>query len=212
MVAEAKEAMPDRADRTRERILEVAEVLVFAKGFSGTSLSDIVKAANLTKGALFHHFSGKGDLGRALIERYARNDFAILDGFAARAEALADDPLQQILLNIKLFEEWLDGLETPLAGCMYSSFTHQREQFDPETQAFIAEKLDQWSDIYEAVFERVFAMRQPKIDGVTPRDLANLLLSVIQGGLVVGRALDDRHFVVRQLAQLRNYLSLLFAD
>ena len=95
---------------------------------------------------------------------------------------------------------------------MYASFTHQQEQFSAEVRAFIADKMTEWGDIYEANFQRVFDIRSPKVDGVTPRDLADMLMTVIQGGLIVGRALDDRHYLVRQCAQMRHYVSLLFAD
>ena len=198
-------------DNTRERILQIAEALVYEKGFSGTSLNDIVSAANLTKGAFFHHFRSKDDLGRALVARYARNDFAVLNAIAERARALADDPLQEALLNLKLFEEWLQGLESPLAGCMYASFTHQRELFDAETHRFIADSLNDWGAIYEVVFERVLSERKPAIEGVTAKALAELLLSVIEGGILLSRALEDRDFLIRQCRQVRNYISLLFA-
>ena len=198
-------------DNTREKILQIAEALVYEKGFSGTSLNDIVSAANLTKGAFFHHFRSKDDLGRALVARYARNDFAILNAIAERARALADDPLQEALLNLKLFEEWLQGLDSPLAGCMYTSFTHQRELFDAETHRFIADSLNDWRAIYETVFDRVIAERKPAIEGVTAKALAELLLSVIEGGILLSRALEDRDFLVRQCRQVRNYISLLFA-
>ncbi len=206
------EKMLERVEPTREKILEVAEALVYEKGFSGTSLNDIVRAANLTKGAFFHHFSGKDELAGALLERYARNDFEVLNAVADRAKALADDPLQEAILNLKLFEEWLEGLEAPLAGCMYASFTSQRDQFDAATRRFISDKLNEWAAIYEDVFERVIAVREPKIEGVTARALAELVVSVIEGGLLVGRATNDPHLLVRQCQQARNYIRLLFAD
>lgn len=204
--------MLQKADLTREKILEAAETLVFEQGFAGTSLSEIVRAAGVTKGAFFHHFESKDALGRALVERYARNDFGILNAIAERARALADDPLQEALLNLKLFEEWLEGLDAPLAGCMYASFTHQRELFDADTHRFIADSLQDWAAIYERAFERVIAERPPRVEGVTAKALAELQLSVIEGGILLSRALQDRDFLVRQCRQLRTYVSLLFAD
>ncbi len=72
-------------DNTRERILQIAEALVYEKGFSGTSLNDIVSAASLTKGAFFHHFRSKDDLGRALVARYARSAIAFRTAKSLRA-------------------------------------------------------------------------------------------------------------------------------
>jgi len=57
--------------RTAARILDVAEGLVQVRGFNGFSYADISAEVGITKAALHYHFSGKADLGLALITRYA---------------------------------------------------------------------------------------------------------------------------------------------
>src|SRR5207245_1169518 len=52
----------------RRRILRAAFEEFYKHGFQGGSLNQIVKAAGATKGALFHHFEGKHDLGYAVLE------------------------------------------------------------------------------------------------------------------------------------------------
>lgn len=203
--------MLDRAESTREKILEVAEGLIFEKGLSGTSLNDIVSAAHLTKGALFHHFENKSALARAILERWAEKDYAVFKDFADRATALADDPLQEVLLFFKLMEEWVEGFDEPNEGCMFASYTYEREQFDSAMHVFISESLNEWIVLYGEKFERLLAARRPKIEGITARDLSELTASVIEGGLVLSRAFNDPQYLARQSRQLRNYLNLLFA-
>ncbi|MFJ8017152.1 ScbR family autoregulator-binding transcription factor [Streptomyces sp. NPDC096339] len=57
-----------RAENTRQAILDGAAVAFDAAGFGGTSLSDVVKHAGVTKGALYFHFSSKEALARTLID------------------------------------------------------------------------------------------------------------------------------------------------
>ena len=57
---------------TAERILDVAERLVQARGFNGFSYADVADELGISKAALHYHFPGKAELGEALIERYAR--------------------------------------------------------------------------------------------------------------------------------------------
>ena len=97
--------MAERGRNTKGRILDTAQSLVLEKGFSGTSIDDILKTAGVTKGAFFHHFRSKADLARTLVERFAENDFALFDAWDRRADALADDPYQALLIFLKLFEE-----------------------------------------------------------------------------------------------------------
>jgi TetR/AcrR family transcriptional regulator, transcriptional repressor for nem operon len=56
---------------TAERILDVAEALVQSRGFNGFSYADVAEELQITKAGLHYHFPGKGELGEALIDRYA---------------------------------------------------------------------------------------------------------------------------------------------
>jgi AcrR family transcriptional regulator len=58
----------DRAERTRNLILDAAAEAFDARGFVGASLSDILARAGVTKGALYFHFSSKEELAKELIE------------------------------------------------------------------------------------------------------------------------------------------------
>ncbi|GAB4011992.1 TetR/AcrR family transcriptional regulator [Nocardioides ultimimeridianus] len=54
---------------TKRALIDVAEALFTDKGYAGTSLDAVVAAARVTKGALYHHFSGKQALFEAVFER-----------------------------------------------------------------------------------------------------------------------------------------------
>ncbi len=56
--------------RTRRKVLEASYSEFYRNGFQGGSLNRIVGAAGITKGALFHHFSGKNELGYAVLEEF----------------------------------------------------------------------------------------------------------------------------------------------
>ncbi|UQX05302.1 ScbR family autoregulator-binding transcription factor [Streptomyces sp. RerS4] len=58
----------ERAEITRQAILDGAAIAFDRSGFGGTSLSDVVKHAGVTKGALYFHFPSKEALARTLID------------------------------------------------------------------------------------------------------------------------------------------------
>src|SRR5829696_4701481 len=60
----------NRGGSKRERILDVAEVAVLAKGFAATSIEEIITAVGITKSGFFYHFPDKSDLAKALLQRY----------------------------------------------------------------------------------------------------------------------------------------------
>ncbi|MGE0565036.1 MAG: TetR/AcrR family transcriptional regulator [Pseudolabrys sp.] len=201
--------MADKGAQTRERILANAEPLILRQGFAGTSLGDLVEISGLTKGAFFHHFKDKADFARALVERYARNDYEMFERFAREAEAESDDPLEQTLSFLKKFEDFIEGLREPLAGCVFAAYTYESLQFDRGIHGYIAQSLRLWSAIYEKKFEAVAARYKPAAP-VNARDLAETIMAIIEGGFVLSRAYSDPTLVARLSRQFRQYIELLF--
>ena len=59
----------EEAQATRSHILDTAELVFEQHGVSGTSLAEIAKAAGLTRGAIYWHFTDKAHLFNAMMER-----------------------------------------------------------------------------------------------------------------------------------------------
>jgi AcrR family transcriptional regulator len=66
-----------RSKNTANRIQTQAMRIFWEKGYHGTSIDDITKAAGLTKGALYWHFESKEDLLRSIMEEFEKR---FLDG------------------------------------------------------------------------------------------------------------------------------------
>ncbi len=203
--------MPLKGDQTRTKILDIAKSLVMQKGFGGTSIDDIVAEAKLTKSAFFHHFKGKAELAKELVERNAINDLAMLEATVAEAESATDDPLMQMILFLGKFEEYISNSEDPSPGCMYAVYTYESMQFEPSVREFVADTLRRWTSIYVRKYQQVIDHYPPKIP-VSANELAELTVSIVEGGLVQQRAYGDVRVTKRQSLQLRNYLFLLFGE
>ncbi len=199
-----------KGHETRERLLAAAEPMVLRQGFAGTSLGDLLHATSLTKGAFFHHFSGKADFARALAEHYRASHAALFERFAAEADAASDDPLDATLAFLKRFEAFVETRTTPLAGCIFAAYTYESRQFDASVQAFVTDCLKRWTALYEARFDAILARYRPK-KAVSAAELAEMIVALIEGGLILSRSYRDAHLVARQSRQFRNYLELLFA-
>jgi len=202
-------SMTEKGSDTRERILAMAEPMILQRGFTGTSLDDILRATKLTKGAFFHHFQGKGDLAKALVERYARNDIELFESFAAEAEVAESDPLKQTLHFLKALEDFIEALPEPIPGCLFAAYTYESQQFAPSVHAFIAQSFRRWSAMYEKKFEAVLARYKPAAP-VTARDLSETIMSIVEGGMILQRSYNDPMILARLSRQFRQYIEMLF--
>ena len=63
-----KNVKQPRALETREKILQAAARLIALKGYHDTKLEEVLDAAQVTKGAFFHHFHDREDLGFAVLD------------------------------------------------------------------------------------------------------------------------------------------------
>src|SRR6266545_457274 len=59
----------ERTDRTRRALLDAARPLFEARGFQAVAAEELVAAAGVTRGALYHHFEGKEGLFEAVVDQ-----------------------------------------------------------------------------------------------------------------------------------------------
>lgn len=201
--------MATKGERSRDHILSAAKQIVMSKGFSGTSIDDILAAAGVSKGAFFHHFKSKAHLAEALVRWHAAQDLQMFRTLAAEAEAQHDDPMDQMMMFLAQFEDYIGNPDEPSRGCMYAVYTYENMQFSEEVTDFVADVLRQWTAIYIRKFQEVLDLYDPA-QPVTARELAEMIVSIIEGGLVLQRAYGNTRVTARQSAHFRNYLGLLF--
>ena len=201
--------MPRRGEQTKRRILEAAHNLVMGHGLSGTSIDMVLVAAGITKGAFFYHFKSKADLARALVQRYADRDAAHLEVQMTRAEKLSRVPLQQLLIFLGLLQEEFEQFDEAGGGCLIASYVYQFEELEPEVRQISAQAFLLWRQRVGEKFAAVIAQSPPRLP-VKAEDLADALVSSLEGALVMMRVLQDPQQLSQQLIHYRNYIELLF--
>lgn len=201
--------MSRKGQQTKEKILTTARDLVMQKGFAGTSIDDILKGGPYSKGQFFHHFGSKADLATELVKWHAGRDIEMFRTTLAQAETRSDDPLAQMMLFLKMFERYISNENEPSLGCMYAVYTYESMQFDPSIRDFVADTLRDWTAIYVRKFQEILECYEPARP-VTARQLAEMIVSIIEGALVLQRAYGNVTMTARQSAHFRDYLELLF--
>ncbi|MDE1994623.1 MAG: TetR/AcrR family transcriptional regulator [Rhizobiaceae bacterium] len=200
-----------RGEETRSRILEVAEAAVLAKGFGGTSIDELIAETGITKSGFFYHFRDKNELAKALLQRYIENDERIYDDIFGRARELMDDPLQAFLLGLKLLSELLSDLPNGHPGCLVAAFCYYERLFDHEIQMINRDAALAWRRRFSLMFEEIMAIYAPRLP-LDADQLADMLSSVLEGGIVLSKALREPNSLANQILIFRSFVKLLFSS
>lgn len=199
-----------RGSKTRNKILDVAQESVLAKGFDATSIEEIVASAEITKSGFFYHFRDKNALARALIERHIEVENQLFDDLMERARDLSDDPLQAALIGLKLLAELIEDMPGGHPGCIVATAVYQDRLFNRDVHEANRRAVLGWRRRFRKMFDEISTV-YPMNDDVDPDHLADMVSSVIEGAIVMARALDEPRVTAQQIVLLRSYLKLLFA-
>lgn len=95
----------EQGEQTRAHLVSVGRTLFAQKGFAATSTEDIVQAAQITRGALYHHFDGKEQLFEAVFEQLEAEMIGEISRYALKARS----PSERVRRAISSFlEQCLD--------------------------------------------------------------------------------------------------------
>ncbi len=167
---------------TASAILDVAERLVQTRGFNAFSYADVATELGITKPALHYHFSGKAELGQALLARYA-------DRFNQALEAIDADPdgaARKLRRYADLYGQVLAQDRMCLCGMLASDY---RTLPEPMRQA-VTRFFDHNETWLAGVLDEGRADGTLRVEGAS-REEAQMIIGALEGGMLVARTYRD---------------------
>lgn len=195
---------PERGN-ARIRLLEAARDLIREKGFAATTVDDLCKAADVTKGAFFHHFESKEALGVAVAEFWAETTTRF---FKAAPYHAAASPLQRILDYVAFRKALIVGGLAEFT-CLVGTMAQEVYTSHPAIRDACGRSIFGQSATLEADID---AARQAHgiSAGWTAESLARHTQAVLQGGFILAKAGNDPELARESLDHLDRYIRHLF--
>jgi len=189
----------------RTRLLDAAMQVIREQGYSATTVDDICGAAGVTKGAFFHHFKSKEDLGVAATAHFSEMA-ARLFGTAPYNEHA--DPLDRLLGYVDFRAAILTG---PIAGFTCLLGTMVQEAYD--SHPAIREACETYIVRHaERVAEDIAAAKALYAPDATwsAESLGLYTQAVLQGSFILAKAKGGPEVARDCVAHLRRYILQLF--
>ena len=163
---------------TTSRILDVAERLLQVRGYNGFSYGDVASELGITRAALHYHFPGKGELGQALIERYAMRFGAAL----AELDATAPDAAAKLRGYVALYTGVLSADRMCLCGMLAAEHATLPDALQQAVCDFFAANTT-W---LRAVLEEGCADGSLRCPGPAEAT-ASMVLGTLEGAMLITR-------------------------
>lgn len=193
------------AKDARTRLLDAALKLVRERGYSATTVDELCRAAGVTKGAFFHHFKSKDDLGAAA----ARHWSAVTGALFARAPYhVPKDPLDRLLAYLDFRQGLLAG-EAPDYTCFAGTALQETFATHPDIREACFDSIAGHAETLVPDIEAAIAKYQPP-GHWTAQSLALHTQAVLQGAFILAKGGQDSALAAASIDHLRNYLVLLF--
>jgi TetR/AcrR family transcriptional regulator, transcriptional repressor for nem operon len=183
-------ALTRKGTQTRQRIVAAAASLMLQQGVAGTTLEDVRAEAGVSSSQIYHYFTGKEALVRAVVEYRAQTVVGEIH-----------EPALAAIEGIDGLRAWRDMIVSTQrdagcqGGCPLGSLGSELAELDHVARRDVATGYSRWETAIRACLQRM-RDRGQLVPDADPDQLATAMLAALQGGLLMAKIERD----VRPLA------------
>ncbi len=190
-----------KAEETHQRIIVQSAPLFNQYGYSGTSIQDIMRVTDLKKGGIYSHFESKEELAEAVFDYAIKLMNERFTTFLAQAPARC---LEQLFASIDAFATVAH--DPPVAGgCAAMNTAIESDDTFPPLKQRARRAMDTWSRLITRLIREGIRKQEfrPEVDA---EEVATVVISSLEGALMMSKLYDDPVHMLRIVKHLRAYL------
>jgi TetR/AcrR family transcriptional repressor of nem operon len=191
----------NKAERTRQFIIEKTAPIFNVKGYTGTSLSDMTEATGLTKGSIYGNFTDKDEVALACFEHNYKMVRESIQAEMDRLPSYRDKLLvyPEAYSNAKKFV-------FQRGGCPILNTTVEADDTHPGLRALAGQALVNWKDRLQQLIEagKTKGEFKPTVDS---ERMALTIIALLEGMIVVAKATGNSGYGKAVLNSLRELIN-----
>jgi AcrR family transcriptional regulator len=193
-----------KSEHTKELILNESFRLFHQNGFKTTSIDKIMEATKLTKGAFYHHYKNKKELGLAIINLKLKK--RIFDGMIA--PLLFPGNAADILTHTFVHRVNSFPVFDKQHGCPMNNLINEIADFETSYQLALKKLIDEWKAALISIIERGKKDQNIRQD-VSSNATAMYLISAYEGIRGIRKLYDDDEILDEYISGLSTYIDQL---
>jgi TetR/AcrR family transcriptional repressor of nem operon len=189
------------AELTRQKILTVAADEIHQHGFKATSLSVILNRCEISKGALYHHFTNKIELGYAVFEEIYTPMF-----LGTWQPALSvDDPIEGLCNFFKAMTEQMSCSEV-VCGCPLNNLCEEMANVDEGFRLRILTMQEKLNQMIVDAFEKVTSDLRSDL---SYSQVAYFIVATLHGATSLSKSSRNKELFQQVITELCHYIRAL---
>jgi TetR/AcrR family transcriptional repressor of nem operon len=185
--------------------LDAALSVIRTRGYSATSVDELCAAAGVTKGAFFHYFKSKDELGVAAADHWSETTGAMFADAPYHDHAA---PLDRVLAYLEFRKTRLQG-RVPEFTCLVGTMVQETYETTPVIREACERSITGHAATLETDIEAAMRERHLAPDW-TAESLALHTQVVLQGAFILAKATGGTAIAAESIDHLRRYIELLF--
>jgi TetR/AcrR family transcriptional repressor of nem operon len=195
-----------KSRETQDLIINTSFELFYENGYNATSIPDIMKKTSLSKGAFYHHFKNKNEIGKRVIEVILRK--RIKEGFINPLNETHNGTVPDLLLEvftkrIKNYSEREKAL-----GCPANNLVGEIGYSEQDFRVILKTLFEEWREALIKIIETGKSKSEIKKD-VNSSSVAISLICAFEGVRSIRKVYDDDIIFNEFLESMGNFIKNL---
>lgn len=186
------------AEQTRQKILEISANEIHKHGFSATSLSVILKRCEISKGALYHHFTNKLELGYAVFEEVYTPIF-----FSTWLSAIEhEDPIEGLC---SFFNQMSNNVtcDELVYGCPINNLCQEMAGVD---DGFRVRTLDLQLQLNKLISDVLLNVEDQLRNNINYNQVSYFIVSTFLGATTLSKSSKNEELFIQVMNELCKYI------
>ncbi|MDB5230477.1 MAG: TetR/AcrR family transcriptional regulator [Chitinophagaceae bacterium] len=167
-----------KSERTKQFIIEKTAPVFNAKGYAGTSLTDLSEATGLTKGSIYGNFENKDEVALAVFDY----NFKKITDYIKEKIISRENAVERLLVYPEVYRNFLK-IAFLKTGCPILNTATEADDTHPALREKAAEALNYWKKALENQVKRGIERKEIK-ENTDPTQLAVIIMSLIEGAVM----------------------------
>ena len=199
----AMENRSNKAEKTKQFIVEKTAPIFNMKGYAGTSLNDMIQATGLTKGSIYGNFVNKDDVALAAFDFNLKKVNEVISTEMASRKTFRE----KLLAYTKVYENFLE-FPFPEGGCPVLNTAVDADDTHPMLKQKAADAIMHWKNAIAKLIQKGIGNNEFRPD-VDPEQIALTIIATIEGAIMITKLtgkLNYRRAIMGSVEKLINDL------